>query len=69
MAGEFDSAPKEAETERERPMRIWLARMDQTQMRYPAKLEAHTGFGTIRGRILSFRERPMTPGESQAMKK
>lgn len=69
VAGEFDSAPKEAETERERPMRIWLARMDQTQMRYPAKLEAQTGFGTIRGRILSFRERPMTPGESQAMKK
>ncbi len=69
VAGEFDSAPKEAETERERPMRIWLARMDQSQMRYPAKLEAQTGFGTIRGRILSFRERPMTPDESQAMRK
>ncbi len=38
-------------------MRIWLARLDQSQMRYPAKLEAQTGFGTIRGRILSFRER------------
>ena len=25
IAGEFDDAPKEAETERERPMRIWLA--------------------------------------------
>lgn len=69
VAGEFDSAPKEAETERERPMRIWLARLDQSQMRYPAKLEAQTGFGTIRGRILSFRERPMTPDESQAMRK
>ena len=69
VAGEFDSAPKEAETERERPMRIWLAHLDQTQMRYPAKLEAQTGFGTIRGRILSFRERPMTPDESQAMRK
>ncbi|WP_439613652.1 DUF3108 domain-containing protein [Reyranella sp.] len=69
IAGEFDEAPKEAETERERPMRIWLARMDQSQMRYPAKLEAQTGFGTIRGRILSFRERPLTPEESQAMRK
>jgi len=69
VAGEFESAPKEAETERERPMRIWLARMDQSQMRYPAKLEAQTGFGTIRGRILSFRERPLTPQESQAMRK
>lgn len=69
VAGEFNSAPKEAETERERPMRIWLARLDQSQMRYPAKLEAQTGFGTIRGRILSFRERPMTPDESQAMRK
>ena len=69
VAGEFDSAPKEAETERERPMRVWLAHMDQSQMRYPAKLEAQTGFGTIRGRILSFRERPMTPDESQAMRK
>lgn len=69
VAGEFESAPKEAETERERPMRIWLARLDQSQMRYPAKLEAQTGFGTIRGRILSFTERPMTPDESQAMRK
>jgi hypothetical protein len=69
VAGEFESAPKEAETERERPMRIWLAHMDQSPMRYPAKLEAQTGFGTIRGRILSFRERPMTPDESQAMRK
>jgi len=69
VAGEFESAPKEAETERERPMRIWLAHLDQSQMRYPAKLEAQTGFGTIRGRILSFRERPMTPDESQAMRK
>jgi len=69
VAGEFESAPKEAETERERPMRIWLARLDQSQMRYPAKLEAQTGFGTIRGRILTFRERPMTPDESQAMRK
>jgi hypothetical protein len=69
VAGEFESAPKEAETERERPMRIWLAHLDQSQMRYPAKLEAQTGFGTIRGRILSFRERPMTPDESQAMRR
>jgi len=69
VAGEFDGSPREAETERERPMRVWLARMDQSQMRYPGKLEAQTGFGTIRGRILTFHERPLTPDESQAMRK
>jgi hypothetical protein len=56
VAGEFDDAPQEAETERERPMRVWLARMDETPLRYPVKLEAHTGFGTIRGRTLYFRD-------------
>jgi hypothetical protein len=58
IAGEFHDAPKEAETERERPMRIWLARLDDTPFRYPVKLEASTGFGTIRGRLLSFKETP-----------
>src|SRR3954471_10378800 len=33
IAGEFSDAPKEAETERERPIRIWLARMDDTPFR------------------------------------
>ena len=42
VAGEFDEAPKEAETERERPIKIWLARFDNTQIRYPGKLEAQT---------------------------
>lgn len=69
IAGEFHDAPKEAETERERPMRIWLARLDDTNIRYPAKLEAQTGFGTIRGKILSFKERPLTPEESQALRR
>ena len=69
VAGEFDEAPKEAETERERPIRIWLARFDQTQIRYPGKLEAQTTFATIRGRILYFRERALTQEESQAMRK
>jgi len=31
-------------------------------MRYPGRMEAQTGFGTIRGKILWFRERPLTPG-------
>lgn len=57
VAGEFYDAPKEAETERERPMKIWLARLDDTPFRYPVKLEASTGFGTIHGRLLSFTER------------
>ncbi|MBY0319372.1 MAG: DUF3108 domain-containing protein [Reyranella sp.] len=64
VSGEFDEAPKEAETERERPIRIWLARFDDTQIRYPGKLEAQTLFATIRGRVLSFRERPLTPEEA-----
>lgn len=69
VAGEFEEAPKEAETKREQPMKIWLARFDNSQVRYPAKLEASTGFGTIRGKVLWFRERPMTPLESQAMRR
>jgi hypothetical protein len=56
VAGEFYDAPQEAETDRERPMRIWLARMDDTPFRYPVKLEARTFFGTIRGKTLYFRE-------------
>jgi hypothetical protein len=56
IAGEFDEAPKEAESERERPMKVWLARLDDTPFRYPVKLEASTGFGTIHGRMLSFKE-------------
>ena len=69
VAGEFDDAPKEAETERERPIKIWLARFDDTPFRYPAKLEAHTLFATIRGKILWFRERPLTQEEAKAMRK
>ena len=69
VAGEFDEAPKEAETERERPIRIWLARFDNTQIRYPGKLEAQTLFATIRGQVLSFRERPLTPEEAQAIRR
>ena len=36
-SGEFDDAPKEAETERERPMKVWLARFDKSQVRYPGQ--------------------------------
>jgi len=68
VSGEFDEAPKEAETERERPIRIWLVRFDQTPIRYPGKLEAQTFLATIRGKILFFRERPLTQEESQAMR-
>jgi hypothetical protein len=59
VSGEFYDAPSEDEAARERPVRIWLAHFDQTQVRYPGKLEAETGFGTIRGVILWFRGRPM----------
>lgn len=69
IAGEFDEAPKEAETERERPVRIWLARFDDSKIRYPGRLEAQTLFATIRGKILSFRERPLTPEEAAAIRR
>ncbi len=68
IAGEFEEAAKEAETERERPIRIWLARFDQTPIRYPGKLEAQTLFAAIRGRVLSFRERPLTAEEIQSIR-
>ncbi len=35
---------------------VWLARLDDTPFRYPVKLEAITGFGTIRGRLMRFQE-------------
>ena len=56
IAGEFHEAPKEAESERERPMKLWFARLDDTPFRYPVKLEAASSLGTIHGRMLSFRE-------------
>lgn len=69
VAGEFyDANPEEAEAKREEPMVLWLARLDGSPFRYPARLEAKTGFGTIRGRLLSFQERPLTPEEKIAMR-
>lgn len=69
VAGEFYDAAKESEAERERPVRIWFARLDNTPVRYPARLEAELAIGTAHGRMLWFRERPMSPQESQAMRK
>jgi len=69
VAGEFDDAPKEAESKREQPMKIWLAHLDDTPFRYPARLEAQTGFGTIHGNILFFRERPLTDGDKTTMQR
>jgi hypothetical protein len=56
VAGEFPDEQEEAETDAQRPMRVWLAHMDDTPLRYPVKLEAKTFFGTIRGRMLFFRD-------------
>ena len=67
VAGEFYDEPSEAETERERPIRIWMARMDDTPFRYPIRLEAKTWLGTIRGRVLYFRQRPLTAQERNAV--
>lgn len=69
IAGEFYDAPEEAESQREHPMVLWLARIDDTPFRYPAKLEARTGFGTIRGKLLSLTERPLTDEEKVAMRR
>ena len=69
VAGEFDDAPKEAESEKQRPMKIWLVRLDSTNMRYPVRLEAQTGFGTIRGKTLTFRQRALTEDERVAMRR
>ena len=67
VSGEFYDAAKEAESQR--PVRIWLAHLDDTPFRYPARLEADTGFGTAHGRMLWFRERPLSPQEAQAMRR
>lgn len=69
VAGEFHDAPKEAESKREDTMRLWFARLDDSDFRYPVKLEAKTGFGTIRGRLLFFRQRPLTPEERAEMRR
>jgi hypothetical protein len=69
IAGEFFDAPEEAESKREEPMYIWLAHLDDTPFVYPAKLEAKTGFGTIRGKMLSFTERALTEEEKVAMRR
>src|SRR5262245_2936115 len=69
VSGEFYDAAKEAESQRERPIRLWLARFDNTPIRYPAKLEAEAVIGTARGRLLWFRERPLSPAEGAAMQK
>jgi hypothetical protein len=56
IAGLFYEPQNEAETDAQRPIRIWLAHLDDTPFRYPGRIEAHTFFGTIRGQMLYFRE-------------
>jgi hypothetical protein len=69
VAGEFYDAPQEAESKKEAPMRLWFAHLDDTSFRFPVKLEAKTGFGTIRGKMLFFRERPLTDQEKASMER
>ncbi len=69
VAGEFYDAPQEAETKREQPMKLWFARLDESQFRFPVKLEARTRFGTIRGTMLHFNQRPLTDQERAAMRR
>lgn len=69
VAGEFYDAPQEAESKKEQPMKLWFAHLDDTPFLYPAKLEAQTGFGTIHGKLLWFKERPLTDEEKTAMQR
>jgi hypothetical protein len=69
VAGEFYDAPKEAETEQQRPMKIWFVSLDNSPVLFPVKLEAQTGFGTIRGKTVSFTQRPLTDQEKAAIRR
>jgi hypothetical protein len=69
ISGEFYDGPRESEAERERPVRIWFARLDTMAVRYPAKLEAELAIGTAHGKMLWFRERPLSAEEAQAMRR
>ncbi|HTR82956.1 MAG TPA: DUF3108 domain-containing protein [Reyranella sp.] len=69
VAGYFDAPPEEAESKKERPMKIWMAHLDDTPFRFPVKLEASPGFGTAHGHLLYFRERPLTEEEKVAMQR
>jgi hypothetical protein len=67
IAGQFFDQPDESEAKRDDPMVMWLARLQGSTLRYPVRLEAKTTFGTIRGKVLYFRERPLTDEEKAAM--
>jgi hypothetical protein len=69
VAGQFFDVPDEAEAKRDDTMIMWMARLEGTSIRYPARLEAKTGFGTIRGRLLTFKDRPMTAADRAAMQR
>jgi hypothetical protein len=69
VAGEFFSKEDETESERQRPMRMWFVRLDDSQMYFPAKLEASTGFGTIRGQVTRFNERPLSEAERTSLRR
>lgn len=67
VAGEFQAARPETERQPPRPLRAWLAHLDSSNARYIARLEADTGFGTLRGRVTRFRERAFTDEDRAAM--
>ena len=70
VAGEFDDAPKEAETERERPMRD-LARAPRRHAVPLSRSSSRRRPASARSAAdpALFRERPLTPEESQAMRR
>lgn len=62
-AGEFDTPTAATANKPVPPVRLWLARLDDTPFRYPVKFETASSFGVVRGRMVYFRER--SPSERE----
>jgi hypothetical protein len=60
VAGDFGEEPASTDG-KERPVRVWLARLDSSPFRYPARLEVQGSLGLVRARLLSVSERPLAP--------
>jgi len=69
VAGEFYNKEDETESERQRPMRMWFVRLDDSQIYFPVKLEASTGFGTIRGQVTRHVQRPLNDAERASLRR
>ena len=66
IAGDFGESSRSSD-QSEPPTKVWLARLGSSPFRLPARLEAASGWGTVRGHLLTFNERRLTPSERTAM--